>query len=275
MAERIAFVTGASSGFGLGVALELHRRGWLVHAAVRNLARAPAELKELRLVQCDLGNAAQISAAAQGIDRLDCLINNAGYGLVGPFATYSGAQMLQQFNVNVVGPALLIQAFLPALEQAKGLVINVSSVLGEAGTPMNSVYCASKYALEGLSESLFHEMKSRGVRVALVEPGGFRTKFGHNLAWGEKAANANSVEARQLAAFRAMRERMLAGSGRDPAAVVAKIVRVAEMSDPPLRTRVGMDVHLMRLARRLLPESILLAMVGRVFRRRMLGEEAK
>ncbi|WP_313950152.1 SDR family NAD(P)-dependent oxidoreductase, partial [Accumulibacter sp.] len=160
MAERTALVTGCSGGFGLGIAQALVERGWTVLAGVRDPARAPTALEGARLLPLDLANGEQIAAVAAGIDRLDCLVNNAGYALNGPLSSYGAAQMQQQLQVNLLGPALLTQQLLPALAAARGRVINVSSLAGETGMPMNSLYCASKFALEGFSESLRHELSA-------------------------------------------------------------------------------------------------------------------
>jgi len=272
MAERVALVTGASSGFGLGVARGLQERGWRVHALLRDTVSAPPALAGMHLTQCDLSDEEQVARAAAGIERLDCLVNNAGYGLAGPLAGYSAAQMRRQLEVNLIAPALLVQALLPALERAQGMIINVSSVLGEIGMPMNSFYCASKFALEGFSEALFHELKPRGIRVALVKPGGYRTRFGRNLVMGEKTLREGSADAQKLATFLTMRSRMLAATGRDPAPVVATILRIAHMRNPPLHNRVGAEVRVARVLRRLLPERLLLAIVGKMNRRRMPEE---
>lgn len=273
MAERHALITGCSSGFGLGIARGLAARGWLVHAGLRNPARVPAELeaigKRLQVLPLDLLDVAQIEAAAAGIERLDCLVNNAGYALNGPFVTYGAAQMQRQMQVNLLGPALLAQRLLPALAAARGRVINVSSVAGETGMPMNSFYSASKFALEGWSESLSHEWHAYGIQVALVEPGGFRTRFGGNIEWGDASADAVAIS--QIAGLRALQARLLAGPGNDPQAVVDAVLGLAEIAAMPLRTRVGRDARTLHWLRRLLPEGLLIRLVGALFRRR-LGE---
>ncbi len=275
MAERTVLITGCSSGFGLGIAQALTARGWTVLAGVRDPARAPAKLGSLRLLQLDLTDAAQIAAVAAGIERLDCLINNAGYALNGPLASYSAAQMQQQMQVNVLGPALLTQQLLPALAAARGRVINVSSLAGELGLPMNSLYCASKFALEGLSESLRHELSAHGVQVALVEPGGFRTRFAANMVWGERPLAAGGADALQLAAYRELQAKMLAGPGNDPTAVVDAVVRLTELARMPLRTRVGSDARSARRLKRWLPEGAFAALIGALFRRRLASRRSR
>lgn len=270
MNQRRILVSGCSSGFGLGIAVALAARGWYVFAGVRDPTRAPAQLVErvnVRVLSLDLADNAQIVAVAEDVGALDGLINNAGYALNGPFPTYSAAQMQHQLQVNVLGPALLMQHLLPTLAARRGRVINISSLCGETGLPMMSLYCASKFALEGLSESLHHEFKAHGVQLALVEPGGFRTRFGRNIVWGEEPPLADSPAARQLVAFRRLRATLMARPGADPAAVVDVVVRLAEMTRMPLRTRVGYDAKLLHGLARILPEAARHALVGASFRR--------
>ncbi|HYR33662.1 MAG TPA: SDR family oxidoreductase [Burkholderiales bacterium] len=269
MAERIVLVTGCSSGIGLGVAQRLHSRGWHVIAGLRDASRTPPALECARRIALDVTQPAQVAQAAAAIERLDCLINNAGYALTGPFASYTAEQMERQLRVNLLGPALLTQQLLPALKRAGGRVINVSSLAGEAGLPMMAMYCAAKHALEGWSESLRHELAAAGVQVALVEPGGFRTRFAENMEWGARPMAPESGEARQLGRYRAMQARMLARPGRIPNPVIDAIVRLAEMKRMPLRTRVGSDARLLRGLKRWLPERVSIGLIGAAFRRRL------
>jgi NAD(P)-dependent dehydrogenase (short-subunit alcohol dehydrogenase family) len=267
LAERTVLITGCSSGFGLGLARAFRESGWDVVAGLRNLADAPPELHGVRVIPLDLDCADQIVAAAAQVGRLDCLINNAGYALAGPFATYTVEQMQRQLQVNVLGPALLTQTLLPALRRAGGRIICISSLAGETGVPMNSLYCASKYAIEGLYEALRYELASSGVQVALVEPGGFRTRFAVNMQWGARPPAPRSLEAAQLEGFQAMLARILARPGRRPERVVAAIVRLAEMTTMPLRTRIGGDVRLLRRLKRWLPERVATTLIAAAFRR--------
>lgn len=267
MPERCALVTGCSSGFGLGVAQALAARGWTVVATVRDPARAPAALGNVQVAALDLADETQIDALAARFVRLDCLVNNAGYALNGPFTTYAAAQMRRQMDVNLIGPALLTQRLLPALAAARGRVINVSSLAGGAGLPMNALYSASKFALEGLTEALRHELAPHGVQVAMVAPGGFRTRFLDNLDWGERPVPPGGVDARWLDAYRGMQARLRAKPGKDPAAVVAAIVALAERPTMPLRTRVGADARALHLLRRLLPARAFDGVVAGALRR--------
>ena len=197
---RSVLVTGASSGFGLGIARVLASRGWRVFATVRDLQRVPLERGRHRVVAPRPGaGPEQIRALASDVThrvegRLDCLVNNAGFGLLGPLASYSDAQMRRQMEVNFFGPAILTRELLPALIAARGRVVNLSSMLGETGMPLNALYCASKHALEGLSRALRHELAPRDLQVAIVAPGGFRTRFGDNVQWGERNVSDDPVE---------------------------------------------------------------------------------
>jgi NAD(P)-dependent dehydrogenase (short-subunit alcohol dehydrogenase family) len=272
MPDRTALVTGCSSGFGLGIANALAARGWSVLAGVRDPARVPPIAEGVRLVQLDVTDEAQVAQAVRGVERLDCLVNNAGYGLNGPFASYSSSQIRRQFDVNVVGAVLLAQQLLPALAAARGRIINISSVLGEVGLPMNSIYCATKFALEGWSESLRQELRPHGIQVALVEPGGFRTRFGSNLVWGERVLAAGSRDGLRLAAYQRMRAAMMSGRGNDPERVVRTVASLAEIERMPLRTRVGADAVAARWAKRLLPERLFLSSLSTFFERRLDAE---
>lgn len=273
MSERTVLITGCSSGIGLRLAVAFRAQGWKVIATVRDTSRAPAELDGIETCALDLENDAHIAAIADKLTRLDCLINNAGYALTGPFSSYSAVQMQRQLHVNMIGPALLTQALLPHLKHARGKIINLSSLSGETGMPMNSLYCASKHALEGWAESLKHELAPHGVQIALVEPGGFRTKFATNMEWGEDNA-LDAIDAQQLGSYRAMRNRMLAKKGRDPEPVVSAVVKLACMHAMPFRTRVGADSHILRQVKRWLPESMALALIGSMFQR-IMGTEKR
>jgi NAD(P)-dependent dehydrogenase (short-subunit alcohol dehydrogenase family) len=175
-------------------------------------------------------------------------------------------------QVNLLGTALLTQQLLPALTLARGRIINISSVLGEVGIPMNALYCASKFALEGLSEALRHELDPHGIQVALVEPGGFRTRFGANTVWGERELAAGSRDASQVAAYQRLRAKTLAREGKDPDAVVRAVVRLTEIERVPFRTRVGVDARSARWLKRLLPERVFMSMLGSSIARRLEAE---
>jgi len=269
MTRRTVLVTGCSSGIGLALAKRFGERGWRVLAGIRDPHQPPADLLVDEIIPLDLADDDSISAAARRINRLDCLVNNAGYALVGPYPSYTSEQMRSQMQVNFLGPALLTQSLLPSLREAHGRIICISSLAGETGLPMNALYCASKFALEGWAESLAHELAAKNVQIALVEPGGHRTNFAANFRWGERATDADSIEHDQLAAYRAMLTRLLARPGKDPAAVVSAVLRLAEAKHLPLRSRIGRDALALHWLKAVLPEFWVQRLLAVAFRRQL------
>jgi NAD(P)-dependent dehydrogenase (short-subunit alcohol dehydrogenase family) len=143
-------------------------------------------------------------------------------------------------------------------------------MLGATGLPLTSAYCASKFALEGWTEALRHELRPHGVRVALVQPGGHRTRFAENAVWGEGVARADSPYTRQSAGYRHLKARLTSRPGVGPEAVARVIARLAGADRLPLRVRVGRDARLLHAVHRLLPErlavGLIAATIDRIFR---------
>ncbi|MEO1237721.1 MAG: SDR family oxidoreductase [Planctomycetota bacterium] len=197
---KVVLVTGASSGIGRAAAACFLARGWAVAATMRRpesvdlgesprLFRARLDVTEPATIE------AAVSAAVSRFGRLDAVVNNAGYGLAGPLEGASDEQVRRQVEVNLIGLIAVTRACLPHLRASRGVVVNVSSIGGRAASPLMSCYQATKFAVEGLSESLRFELRSHGVRVKVVEPGGIRTDFGgRSLAWAEHPEYADQVE---------------------------------------------------------------------------------
>ena len=196
-------ITGASSGIGRATALYLARRGHLVIATSRSLGRLDGLRSEasedglpITAVELDINSDQAVDEVLPRLKddhgAVDVLVNNAGYGLWGPVESLSIAQVKDQFEANLFGAVRLIKAVLPAMVgRQAGTIINVGSVLGRMGTPFNGAYVATKFALEGLSESLRAELWPLGVRVVVVEPGAYRTDFSTNRVIGEDADSAD------------------------------------------------------------------------------------
>jgi NAD(P)-dependent dehydrogenase (short-subunit alcohol dehydrogenase family) len=198
--------------------------------------------------------------------KLDVLVNNAGYGLFGSLEDFSEAQLRNQMEVNFFGPALLTRALLPSLRAARGRVLNVSSVCGRHAFPRYSAYCASKYALEGLTEALHYDLKPFGVQVALIEPGSFKTDFSvRSRIFGEHAYSAASP-------YRARNEAInhfLSSSTRflgDPMRVARLITRFAEKRRIPVRRPIGSDSRFMNLLAWLVPQRLRMWVLDQAFR---------
>ncbi len=182
---KVCVVTGASRGFGHDIALELARRGHQVVATMRN-PKAFAPLRDaapnLDFERLDVNDTGNVRAALGSIEarygRIDVLINNAGYGLYGPVEDFSEEEILAQFNTNMLGMWRTATTVLPGMrERGEGFIINVTSGGARLGLPLMGMYCASKAAVEQWSEALAYEVKKFGVKIAVVEPGAYRTAW--------------------------------------------------------------------------------------------------
>ncbi|MFD5617595.1 oxidoreductase [Streptomyces yangpuensis] len=243
------FVTGASRGLGAEITREALERGYGVIATARDasavLEAYPEKPDGLLAVDADVTDAEQLAAAvAAGLarfGRIDTVVNNAGYGLVGAIEEVSDRAARDLFDVNVFGVLNTLRATLPTLRaQRSGHVLNISSVGGFATAPAVGLYGASKFALEGISEALHGELAPLGIRVTIVEPGGFRTGFlGSSSIRVEPAAIADYA-----AGAGPVRKAMSTFDGLqpgDPAKAARAIVDVTEAEQPPLRLQLGAD----------------------------------
>ncbi len=185
-------------------------------------------------------------------EQLDCLINNAGFGVFSSLEDASPEQIQSQFAINVTGLILTTRALLPYLRNSKGHILNFSSVLGFSVLPLTSLYCSSKYAIEGFTESLYYELVPHGVRVSIVEPGAFSTDFKANVVYGERSNSQSSPYFQQSQNYKKYTEDFIKKSG-DPEVVVAAVLKAAESKRPPLRIRCGKDAAFVYLAKSLAP----------------------
>lgn len=259
MQRGTALVTGSSSGFGLRTCVALCARGFKVYASMRDLERAAPLRAALRdsgfdssrveLVTLDVTDPEQRHALVERIldaeGAVDVLVNNAGQMFSGFAEELDEASLRAQFDTNFFGLVALTVALLPAMrERRHGRVINVSSIAGRNAMPNLSAYCASKFALEGWSESLRYELIAYNVFVSLVEPGLFPTElFGRNQV--EPEAKPRSIDARLRAALERDSQRMQALlSFANPDQVAQVIAKIALAPRPRLRYPVGIDAWL-------------------------------
>lgn len=287
MKPRVVLITGCSSGFGRRMVTKFLEDGWMVYATLRRAEDRRIlfedELKRyadrLSIGELDVTSAPDRRAMADVVRQkglgLDCVVNNAGYMLLGALEDASEDQMRRQFDVNFFGSALLIQELLPYVRESKGTIINVSSVFGFATWPLTSVYCASKYALEGLSESLYQELKPYGVRVTLLEPGSHRTALMENLQWGNRLQGTSSVYQNETVRYRQFREKLRAQSLIEADDVAAAAVRVARKKFPPLRVQVGRGSAIIYRLTRLFPELIGVRLMGYIAKRAVKYAQGK
>jgi len=268
----VALVTGCSSGIGRALMLELASRGYRVYAGVRRLESLHGLNNEQILpVLLDVNTPEHIHAAVSLIKHqeghLNLLVNNAGYGAMGPLVELPLEQLRAQMETNLVAPLAMVQAFLPLLRKASpARVVNIGSVSGVLATPFAGAYCASKAALHLLSDSLRLELKPLGVDVIVVQPGAIGSEFASHateqLAYNLK--QENSLYASVAGAIRAR-----AGASQDhptPAAELArKLVDQIQHTSPPAVVRIGNGSSLLPLIRYLLPASVRDAVLRRKF----------
>jgi NAD(P)-dependent dehydrogenase (short-subunit alcohol dehydrogenase family) len=255
---RIAVVTGSSSGIGFETALLLARSGFHTYATMRNLEKskniteiANTEKLPLQVVQLDVNDDISVKNAIDKIvaaenKRIDVLVNNAGYGLFGPLADTSIEEIKAQFETNFFGAIRVTQQVLPVMrkQNSGGTIVNVSSVGGRIGLPVLSAYQSTKFALEGLSESMSYELEPFGIRVVIIEPGFIRTNIINSSTSAEKALDPKSpyfpLMQKVKNYFKSMMEN--ASSSSSPPEEVAKVILQAITSEnPQLRYTVGND----------------------------------
>ncbi|MGE0243935.1 MAG: SDR family oxidoreductase [Nitrososphaeraceae archaeon] len=195
--KKVAVVTGSSSGIGFETSLLLARNGFFTYLTMRNLDKAKIinnikqkEKLSLEVLQLDVTHDESVKKAINKIrneqKRIDVLVNNAGYALVGPFEEISIKEFKEQFETNVFGVIRVTQTVLPIMRRQKGgIIVNISSIAGKIGFPLTSAYVSSKFALEGLSESMVYELEQFGIKIILIEPGVIKTNFDKNLKIGK------------------------------------------------------------------------------------------
>src|SRR5215210_4165486 len=266
MANGTVLVTGASTGIGEATVLHLRRLGFDPIAAVRKDEDAERlGVQGLRTTRIDVTDADQIAAAreALGEEPLAGLVNNAGIAVAAPLEFLPMDRLRQQLEINLIGQAAVTQAFLPALRRARGRIVNVSSIGGRVGLPLVGAYNASKFGLEGLSDSLRRELRPHGVDVILIEPGGVKTPIWNKA---EQLADqmledvppeAERLYGRQIAAVRKNTRRIATDSGIEPSEVAEVIGTALTASRPRARYLVGNDAKQRALMSKLLPARVM------------------
>ena len=252
--QKVAIVTGSSSGIGYETALTLARNGFLTYATMRNLSKSDniksvtnKEKLPIRINQLDVTDDVSVNNAIRTIvseaGRIDVLVNNAGYGLVGAFEDLSIQEIKDLYETNVFGVVRVTQAVLPTMRrQQSGIIVNVSSGAGIFGYPGGSSYVSTKFALEGLSESISYELESFGIKVVLIEPGFIKTNFGNSMVVAKRAQNPSSPYSQMMQKISA-NSSQLANNG-SPVEVVSKVILEAVTSkNPNLRYLAGKDVE--------------------------------
>jgi NAD(P)-dependent dehydrogenase (short-subunit alcohol dehydrogenase family) len=271
---RVALVTGGSSGIGRSTAFRLHRAGFTVYAVARRTDQmAGLEKDGIRTFHMDVTDDASMTSGIERIlaetGRIDVLVNNAGYGSYGAVEDVSIDEARRQFEVNLFGLARLTQLVTPTMrERHRGRIINISSVGAVIYEPFGAWYHATKFAVEGFSDSLRVELRPFGIDVVIVRPAGIVTEW--NRISREsliETSRGGEYEERAISAARTLRrvDNRLLSSG--PRAVAKKIVKAATASHPRTRYPAGRGARVIPLARQVLPDRVFDLFLERVYLR--------
>lgn len=252
--QKVAVVTGSSSGIGKEVSLVFARNGFTTYATMRNMENSStfksiqeSENLDLHFVQLDVTDDDSVSKAIQTISykhgRIDILVNNAAYALMGAFEDLSMTEIKSQFETNVFGLIRTTQAVLPLMrKQNAGTIINISSGAGRFGFPTGSAYVSTKFAIEGLSEAVSFELEPFGIRVILIEPGVVKTNFLNSTILAKKSKDPTSEYAPLIKYVNSVINEM-ARNGSDPKYVADVIIDAVTTDKPKLRYLAGKDVE--------------------------------
>jgi NAD(P)-dependent dehydrogenase (short-subunit alcohol dehydrogenase family) len=259
--NKVALVTGSSSGIGFATAIMLARAGIHTYASMRNLKKsktitelASAENLPLQVVQLDVNDKKSVKEAITKIvtekERIDVLVNNAGYGLFGSLEDISIEELKAQFETNFFGVIRVTQLLLPIMRKQKsGTIVNVSSVGGRIGLPVLSAYHSTKFALEGLSESMSYELEPFGIRVVIIEPGVIRTNIMNSSIIAKKAQDPKSPYFSLIHKVENNFKLMMENESSPPEEVAKVILGVVTCENPQLRYTVANDAATMIQAR--------------------------
>jgi len=265
--KNVALVTGSSSGIGFETSLLLARTGFHTYASMRNLEKskniteiANTEKLPLQVVQLDVNDGRSVKDAIDKIvaekDRIDILVNNAGYGLFGSLEDISIEEVKTQFETNFFGVIRVTQQVLPVMrkQNSRCTIVNVSSVGGRIGVPILSAYQSTKFALEGLSESMSYELEPFGIRVVIIEPGFIRTNIINSSTSAKKALDPKSPYFSLMQKVENHFKSMMENASSPPEEVARVILKALTSENPQLRYTVGNDAATIVQARMNMPD---------------------
>lgn len=238
--KKVILVTGASSGIGLACANALHARGHIVYGSTRDLKRLQSA--SFKPIELDVTDDASVNTAVDNIikseGKIDVLVNNAGNGIAGPAYAMPVESAKKQFETNFFGVVRISSAVLPGMiDNKNGLIVNISSLAGLFGLPYQGMYCASKHAIEGYSQSLRMELRNTGVRITLINPGDFKSDFSQNREKIPFTIKNEKLETEYNAAVASMeKDESIAPS---PESLAKKLLQIVESSNPAHRYLVG------------------------------------
>lgn len=275
--QKNVLITGCSSGFGYGMALKFSRAGDKVFAAVRDLKSdgskkltqlAHEENLPIELIYIDVTKQSTIDDAIKLIvkktKQIDVLINNAGFGYMGPVEDFSIEEVKHQYDTNIYGVLRMVKAVAPIMrKQKQGIIINFSSISGLVPFPLYGIYSSSKYAIETISESLRFELSHFGITVLLIEPGSFATNFSTNRTTPQLFGTPNSAYKTLSNNFwtryrktHDQSHKSFFSKTRSPQRIIDAVFNLTQKDNPPFRTRIGVDAQLHYYVKKLLPQPI-------------------
>lgn len=265
---KTIFITGASSGLGKGTAILFARRGWNVIATMRDPSKETElnTIPGIQLLALDVTDAAQVSETIASLLRttpVDVVVNNAGYGLGGPFEGATEEQLQRQIDTNLMGVFRVTQAFIAHFRSRKsGVFITITSIGGHVAFPVFAPYHATKWALEGWSESLWYELSRFGIQVKTVAPGGIKSDFaGRSLTLTSHPAYDELMEG----AEKVMRAPKRLANYASPEAIAEVIYTAATDGKPQLRYIAGKGAKMMYRIRNLFGYRFFMKMVNKMF----------
>ena len=259
--DKIALVTGSSSGIGFETSLALARNGFHTFATMRDLGKdekikqvIEKEDLNIEILERDVDNEESVNQAIKTIlekkDRIDVLVNNAGYGMWGTVEDVSIDEFKEQFETNFFSIIRLIQKVAPIMrKQGSGNIVNISSVAGRIGFPVSPAYISSKFALEGLSESLRFELMPFGINVIIIEPGVIKTNFFDSMKLSEKSQEDSTYK--EITDKVISGVKMMAEMGTSPKEVADTIIKALKDEKPLPRYVVGNDAMMFLEAKKM------------------------
>ncbi len=270
--KKTVLITGTSTGLGRLTAKYFAKNGWNVAATMRSPEKETElnTIPNIKIFKLDITQPETIQQAMTNtiatFGKIDVVVNNAGIGIYGALELVSNSDIDRQYEVNVKGVINVIRTFLPHFRQQRvGKFINVSSIMGRStALPLGSLYNMSKFALEGLTEGLYFELKPLNIDLHLVEPGGFESNFGENATFSKSDTikDYDIITSRVEATLKASQK---PGATANPILIVQKIYDLASGKNNAFRTVVGNDAKLVLFLRKVLPIKTFLNILGKRF----------
>lgn len=274
--QKVVLITGCSSGMGLATSIYLAGKGYKVYATMRNLEKKTELLSEaekanvsVEILQLDVTDDASVKNAVKKIidkeEAIDVLVNNAGYGSGGFLEDYSMDEIKDQFETNFFGLIRVTQAVLPSMRKQKsGMIVNISSIGGLISMPVLSIYNASKFAVEALTESLRVELAPFGIKATAIEPGNMRTNFKKTVKAAQRSQMPSSPYYKKMKYFEKNIDKITQDVD-DPILVAKAIYSAISSTNPRRGYLVGKGSSSLIALKRILPNSIFEKIIGKMF----------